>query len=111
VSPDAGLNDIVSFVKTVYTMDIAPLQARYQNPKSKINLANSKNPRFKYRDPKKEKMYDFVYENRNLTDKKWATVLAKSTGVQPKGLYEIDKWMRKKIIAYETNRRKDVWHT
>lgn len=69
ISPYANEREIVDYVKKTYNLAIKPVLDKYKNPKVKLGILRKRNATKKARNK-------FIYENRNLSTKELAHLVA-----------------------------------
>ncbi len=99
ISPYAGENDIVDYIKKIYTLEIKPRQERYRDKNCKIGKIKSKNQLI-------QKRNQFIYQNRDKTGKEIKQLVIEKFGKDlPKYLpYEYIS----KIIYKENKKRQKL---
>jgi hypothetical protein len=93
ISPYASQRDVIDFIKKTHVTHIRPLQEKYQKPDVKIGKVRKRNNKVLVRNK-------FIYENRNLSKRKIAHLVADNFDEV------LDYTYIAKIISDEDNKRK-----
>lgn len=96
ISPNASQREIIDFIKKMFP-DIKRIQDKYKTKGSRLGKVRTKNPR-------KQEIGDFIYENQNLPYREIVSLVCKK--FPEEDTESIDEGSVGKIISLENKRRK-----